>query len=66
MSKSKKSVFDSPILSSKVKSAKPKLFPEGVLGYFAGPTLALIANAFLASYLNKYLTDIFGITAWAA
>lgn len=66
MSKSKKSIFDSPILSSKVKSAKPKLFPEGVLGYFAGPTLALIANAFLASYLNKYLTDIFGITAWAA
>lgn len=66
MLKSKKSVFDSPILSSKVKSAKPKLFPEGVLGYFAGPTLALIANAFLASYLNKYLTDIFGITAWAA
>ncbi len=66
MSKSKKSIFDSPILSSKVKSSKPKLFPEGVLGYFAGPTLALIANAFLASYLNKYLTDIFGITAWAA
>ena len=66
MSKSKKSIFDSPLLSSKVKSAKPKLFPEGILGYFAGPTLALIANAFLASYLNKYLTDIFGITAWAA
>jgi len=66
MSKNKKSIFDSPLLSSKVKSAKPKLFPEGILGYFAGPTLALIANAFLASYLNKYLTDIFGITAWAA
>ena len=66
MSKSKKSVFDSPLLSSKVKSAKPKLFPEGGLGYFIGPTLALIANAFLASYLNKYLTDIFGITSWAA
>lgn len=66
MSKKKKSVFDSPILSSKIKSAKPKLFPEGVLGYFGGPTLALIANAFLASYLNKYLTDIFGITSWAA
>ena len=66
MSKNKKSVFNSPILSSKVKSAKPKLFPEGGLGYFVGPTLALIANAFLASYLNKYLTDIFGITSWAA
>ena len=66
MSKSKKSVFDNPLLSSKVKSAKPKLFPEGVLGYFGGPTLALIANSFLASYFNKYLTDIYGITSWAA
>ena len=66
MAKNKKSIFDSPLLSSKIKSAKPKLFPEGVLGYFGGPTLALIANAFLASYLNKYLTDIFGITSWAA
>ena len=66
MSKSKKSVFDNPLLSSKVKSAKPKLFPEGILGYFAGPTLALIANSFLASYFNKYLTDIYGITSWAA
>jgi len=66
MSKPKKSLFNSPLLSSKVKSAKPKLFPEGVLGYFAGPTLALIANSFLASYFNKYLTDIYGITSWAA
>lgn len=61
----KSSIFDKPILSSKIKSAKPKLFPEGILGYFMGPTLALIANSFLASYLNKYLTDIFGIMSWA-
>lgn len=66
MGKTKKSVFDNPLLSSKIKSAKPKLFFEGVLGYFGGPTLALLANAFLASYFNKYLTDIFGIISWAA
>ena len=66
MEKTKKSLFDTPLLSSKVKSAKPKLFFEGVLGYFGGPTLALIANSFLSGYFNKYLTDLYGITSWAA
>ena len=64
MENKKKSIFESPILSSKIKSAKPKLFPEGALGYFIGPTLALFANSFLANYFNKYLTDILGITTW--
>ena len=54
------------LLTSKIKSARPKLFPEGVLGYFIGPVLALVANSFLASYFNKYITDIYNITAWAA
>ena len=64
--KTKKGIFNSPLLSSKVKGAKPKFFPEAVLGYFGGPTLALVANSFLASYFNKYLTDLYGITSWAA
>lgn len=45
----KKSVFDNPLLSTKVKSANAKLFPEGVLGYFIGPTLALLANSVLSN-----------------
>lgn len=61
----KKSVFDKPILSTKVKSANVKLFPEAGLGYFAGPTLALFSNAVLNTYLNKYFTDILHLTEWA-
>ncbi len=62
----KKGIFESPLLSSKIRSAKPKLLFEGALGYLGGPTLALVANAFLANYFNKYLTDLYGITSWAA
>ena len=61
----KKSIFESPILSSKVKSARPKIFPEGALGYFIGPTLALIANSVLANYFNMYMSNVLGITNWA-
>lgn len=64
-SKVKKSVFEKPILSTKVKSANVKLFPEAGLGYFIGPTLALFSNAVLNTYLNRYFTDILGLTEWA-
>ena len=66
MASTKKSIFDNPVLSSKVKSANAKLFPEGALGYFIGPTLALLANSVLSNYFNKYMTDILNITAWAS
>lgn len=62
----KKSVFDNPFLSTKVKSANAKLFPEGALGYFIGPTLALLANSVLSNYFNRYMSDILNITEWAA
>lgn len=62
----KKSIFETPILSTKIKSAKPKLFPEGALGYFLGPTLALIANSVLSNYLNQYMTDVLDMMSWAA
>ena len=62
----KKSIFDNPLLSTKVKSANAKIFPEGLLGYFIGPTLALLANSILSGYFNRYMTDILNITAWAA
>lgn len=61
----KKSVFETPLLRTKIKSATPKLFPEGLLGYLAGPTLALLANSILSTYFNKYMTDVLNITAWA-
>ncbi len=38
----KSSVFDSPVFKSRIKSANVKIFPEGALGYFLGPTLALV------------------------
>ena len=61
--KAKKSFFDNPLLSTKVKSAKAKIFPEGALGYFVGPTLALLSNSILSGYLNKYMTDVLKMTA---
>lgn len=61
----KKSIFDKPILSTKVKSANVKLFPEAGLGYFIGPTLALFCNSVLNSYLTRYFTDVLGLTRWA-
>lgn len=62
----KKSVFESEFLSTKVKSARVKLFPEGALGYFLGPTLALLANSVLSNYLNQYMTDVLDMMNWAA
>ena len=62
----KKSIFDTPLLSTKIKSAKAKIFPEGVLGYFIGPTLALLANSILSNYFNMYMSNILNITGWAS
>ncbi len=62
----KTSVFDSPVLSSKVKSLKTKIFPEGAIGYFIGPVLAIVSNSVMNQYLNRYYTDILGLTSWAS
>lgn len=66
MEKKKKSLFENPLFSTKVKSARAKIFPEGALGYFIGPTLALLTNSVLSSYFNKYLTDVLNMTAWVS
>lgn len=63
--KTKKSVWETPLLSTKIKSANAKLFPEGALGYLVGPTLALLANSILANYFNKYMSDILDMNTWA-
>lgn len=64
--KEKKSIFESPIFQSRIKSANVKIFPEGGLGYLVGPTLALLANSILAGYFNRYMSDILGMTTWAS
>ena len=53
------------LLSSRIKSANVKLFPEGLLGYLVGPTLALLANSILSNYFNTYLSNVLNITSWA-
>lgn len=63
--KRKKSIFETPLLSTKVKSADAKLFPEGLLGYFVGPTLALIANSVMSNYFNMYMSNVLGVNNWA-
>lgn len=60
----KKSIFENPLLSTKVKSANAKIFPEGVIGYFLGPTLALLANSILSNYFNQYMSDVLKINSW--
>ena len=55
----------SPLLSSRIRSANVKLFPEGLLGYLVGPTLALLANSILSGYFNTYLSNVLNITSWA-
>lgn len=63
--KHRKSLFDAKIFSSAVRSANVKLFPEGALGYFIGPTLALLTNSILSGNFNRYMSDVLGMTTWA-
>lgn len=59
------SIFDKPIFRARVNKEKAKIFPEGALGYLLGPILALVSNSFIAAYLQKYYTDVLGLTSWA-
>ncbi|MDE6586561.1 MAG: MFS transporter [Clostridia bacterium] len=57
MTTEKKSLFEKPLLSTKVKSANVKL-PEMLFGYFLGPFGALLASGIFTSFLNRYWTDV--------
>lgn len=57
MEKKKKSLFENPLFSTKVKSANVKL-PEMLFGYFLGPFGALLASGIFTSFLNRYWTDV--------
>ena len=56
------SIFDNSIFRARVSKEKAKIFPEGGLGYLIGPILALISNSFIAAYLQKYYTDVLGLS----
>ena len=60
-----KSIFESRLLSSKIKSPNVKLFPEAFLGYFGGPFFALIPNAIINTYLSQYWKNVLGLNTWA-
>ena len=62
----KKSIFDTPLLSSKIKSANAKFFPEAAIGYFIGPTLAILSSSILNKFLLQYFTDILGVNSWGS
>ncbi len=49
--------------NTRIKSSDVKM-KEAALGYLVGPFLAFISNAILGSYLNRYYTDVIGLTSW--
>ena len=56
-SKRKKSFFENPLFSTKVKSANIKT-PEMLLGYLIGPFGALLASGIFTTYLNRYWNTV--------
>lgn len=54
-------ILNSILPKSKITSAnvKPK---EAIIGYLLGPIFAILSNAIFGSYLNRYYTDVIGIT----
>lgn len=56
-----KSVFESPILSTKVKTKDVKL-KEMAFGYLLGPFCAMISNSIFSAYLSRYYSDVLGWT----
>ena len=66
MENKKADTFFDKLPPSLIKTTNVTLVPEGVLGYLVGPTLALLANSILTSFLNKYLTDVLHVNSWAS
>lgn len=62
---SKKSVFESPLLSTKIKSASVTLLPEAGLGYLLGPILALMSNGVINIWLVQYWDKVLMLGEWS-
>ncbi len=60
----KKGPSGNPVFQTKITSANVQI-KEMLLGYFIGPFLAFISNAIFGTYLNRYYTDVIGLTNWA-
>lgn len=60
----KGSIFNTPLLSSKIKSSSVKLFPEAGLGYLLGPLLALISNGVINMWLVQYWDKVLMLGTW--
>ena len=58
------SIFDK-LPPGMIRKNHVTLIPEGVIGYLAGPTLALLTNSVLSNYFNKYMSDVLHINSWA-
>ncbi len=63
--KSKENFFDK-LPPSLIKKNNVTIFPEGIVGYLIGPTLALLANSVLSGYFNKYMSDVLHVNTWAS
>lgn len=61
----KKSLFDTKLMSSKIKSANVKFFPEAFLGYLGGPFFALVPNGIINVFLTQYWKNVLGLNSWA-
>ena len=59
----KKSVFETPLLSTKIKSSSVELFPEAGLGYLLGPMLALMNNGVVNMWLSQYWDKVLQLDA---
>lgn len=52
-------------LKTKITTDRAKIFPEGAIGYFLGPTLAMLTSSIMANYFNAYLSNVLNINKWA-
>ena len=63
--KTKKSFFETRLMSSRIKSRTVSLFPEAGLGYLLGPILALVGNGVINIWLIQYWDKVLGLGTWA-
>lgn len=61
----KKSLFETSLMRSKIKTPTVSLFPETAMGYFLGPFLALISNGVVNIWLIQYWDKVLGLGTWA-
>lgn len=57
MSNQKKSVWDSPLTCSNIKTKEVRM-PEMLIGYLIGPFGALLSSGIFTSILQSYFTDV--------